>query len=258
MLQTSIEHNLMRSLVSAEFPTTVVHHFSQAFQQLGCSSLLIAKFNVWNKTFTEITPVATTTATTDIKYTSWSETTSLTLHDLCERFKANVEEKTEETDDSTTTTTSTTTSFTNNQRIQFDHDQHTVVVLPLPLPLPLPFSSNSTSQSPALPLPQTPLLGLLCYLVPTKKGEAMEKMEDFFIDLSSRSLVRTLKRDVLQQRSDILERIENNDKLNVGLLGCDLDGQVVHYNQSLTNMVGWVRGSSRAASSFFIFFNNFF
>ena len=86
----------------------------------------------------------------------------------------------------------------------------------------------------------------------------MEKMEDFFIDLSSRSLVRTLKRDVLQQRSDILERIENNDKLNVGLLGCDLDGQVVHYNQSLTNMVGWVRGSSRAASSFFIFFNNFF
>ena len=61
-------------------------------------------------------------------------------------------------------------------------------------------------------------------------------MEKNFIDLASTSLSKAFKRDVLQQRSDILERIENNDKLNVGVLGCDLDGQVVHYNQSLTNM----------------------
>jgi hypothetical protein len=34
-----------------------------------------------------------------------------------------------------------------------------------------------------------------------------------------------------------LERIENDDKF-LGVLGCDLDGKVVHYNQCLSNMVG--------------------
>ena len=57
MQTMTIEHNLMRSLVSAEFPTTVVHHFAQAFQQLGCSSLLIGRFNIWNKTTAVLTTV---------------------------------------------------------------------------------------------------------------------------------------------------------------------------------------------------------
>ena len=236
-LQNSLEKQLLLDLVQATTMIQVVDHLTHYCRQSGCASFSCGHFSPFHNSYKQIERYPTPTLSSNAPTTPqgppipWPDTAP-SLDQLAARLSDNTNQKRLVV----TTGSNVMVALRLDRPTSHPNEQFGVLAFIAPV-TSLLFApavvSNTTLPPPAPTAPDAP---------PTPSSPdptSPSAYETTLLQVAESSLWRTCQRDLLQQHNDMFAHIKHIQGMGLGVLAIDLDGRVVHYNDALSNMVGW-------------------